>query len=101
MVTEAVDIERRFITESIPCSMIGMNSELMIDYIMFMADRLMTQLGYKKIYNKKNPFSFMEKSAAEVKQSFFEVRVSEYSKQVSFIPGQSSIPSQLEITDDF
>ena len=101
MVREAVDIERRFITESIPCSMIGMNCDLMTDYIKFMADRLLAQLGYSRMYNTKNPFAFMEKSAAEVKQSFFEVRVSEYSKPVSFIAGQSAIPNQLQISDDF
>lgn len=101
MMRDAVNIERRFITESIPCSMIGMNELLMTDYIMFIADRLLVQLGYAKLYDKKNPFTFMEKSAAEVKQSFFEVRVSEYAKPVAKIAGQSSVPATLEITDDF
>ena len=101
MVTDSVDIERRFITESIPCSMIGMNADLMVSYIQFIADRLMVTLGYQKIYGTKNPFSFMEKSAADVKQSFFEVRVSEYSKPVSFIAGKTNHPSQLDITEDF
>lgn len=101
MIREAVDIEKRFITESIPCSMIGMNAELMTDYIKFIADRLTTSLGASKIYGTKNPFSFMEKSAADVKQSFFEVRVSEYAKPVSMVAGQSAIPDKLEISDDF
>jgi ribonucleoside-diphosphate reductase beta chain len=101
MIREAVDIERKFITESIPCSMIGMNSDLMTDYIKFMADRLLMQLGYASMYKTKNPFAFMEKSAAEVKQSFFEVRVSEYSKPVSFVAGKSTIPDTLSITEDF
>lgn len=101
MMIDAVDIERRFITESIPCSMIGMNADLMEEYIKYIADRLMVTLGYSKIYESSNPFAFMEKSSTEVKQSFFEVRVSEYAKPVSLVAGQSAIPSQLEISDDF
>lgn len=101
MVVDAVDIERRFITESIPCSMIAMNADLMTEYIKYIADRLMISLGYSKIYQAMNPFSFMEKSAADVKQSFFEVRVSEYAKPVSFVAGKSALPSVLEISDDF
>jgi ribonucleotide reductase beta subunit family protein with ferritin-like domain len=57
---DAVAIEKEFITESIPCNLIGMNSELMKTYIEFVADRLLTQLGYEKIWNSSNPFSFME-----------------------------------------
>jgi ribonucleotide reductase beta subunit family protein with ferritin-like domain len=101
MVREAVEIEERFIIESIPCSMIGMNSKLMAEYIKFIADRHLMMLGVDKLYGVKNPFAFMEKSAADVKQSFFEVRVSEYAKPVSFIGGQSTIPGKLEITEDF
>lgn len=101
MIEEAVDIEKRFITESIPCSMIGMNADLMTDYIKYIADRLLMQLGATKLYGTKNPFAFMEKSAADVKQSFFEVRVSEYAKPVSMVAGQSTIPDKLEMTDDF
>jgi ribonucleotide reductase beta subunit family protein with ferritin-like domain len=101
MIREAVDIEKRFITESIPCSMIGMNADLMTDYIKFIADRLTTSLGASKMYGTKNPFTFMEKSAADVKQSFFEVRVSEYAKPVSMVAGQSAIPDKLQMSDDF
>lgn len=101
MVKEAVNIEKRFITESIPCSMIGMNAELMSDYIQYIADRLLTMLGVEKLYKTMNPFTFMEKSAADVKQSFFEVRVSEYAKPVSLVAGQSAIPDKMELTDDF
>jgi ribonucleotide reductase beta subunit family protein with ferritin-like domain len=101
MIREAVDIEKRFITESIPCSMIGMNADLMTDYIKFIADRLTTSLGASKMYGIKNPFTFMEKSAADVKQSFFEVRVSEYAKPVSMVAGQSAIPDKLQMSDDF
>jgi len=80
MFQEAVDIEKRFITESIPCSMIGMNASMMTDYIMFVADRVLKMLDYEPIYNKKNPFEWMEMSALEGKANFFETRVSEYVK---------------------
>lgn len=100
MIAEAVDIEKRFITESIPCSMIGMNADLMTDYIMFIADRLLTALGYDKMYNKKNPFAFMEMSATDTKTSFFEARVAAYAKPVSFVAGQSALPTELTFNND-
>ena len=80
MIDEAVNIEMKFITESIPCAMIGMNSDLMKQYILFVADRFAGMLGYSKIYNVKNPFDFMEFASLEGKTNFFEKRVSEYSK---------------------
>lgn len=78
IVTEAVDIEKEFITESIPCRMIGMNSKLMCQYIEFVADRLCLQLGYDKLYNSQNPFDFMELISVESKVNFFERTNSEY-----------------------
>ena len=80
MIEEAVNIEMKFITESIPCAMIGMNSDLMKQYILFVADRLVVMLGYNKLYNVKNPFDFMEFASLEGKTNFFEKRVAEYSK---------------------
>ena len=80
IITEAVTIEKEFINDSIPCKLIGMNSNLMEDYIEFVADRLMLQLGYNKIYNSKNPFDFMEMISLEGKTNFFEKRVMDYSK---------------------
>jgi ribonucleotide reductase beta subunit family protein with ferritin-like domain len=80
IITDAVEIEKEFIIESIPCKLIGMNSALMTEYIEFVADRLMLQLGYNKIYNSNNPFSFMEMISMEGKTNFFERRVTEYSK---------------------
>jgi ribonucleotide reductase beta subunit family protein with ferritin-like domain len=77
---EAVEIEQEFITDSIPCKLIGMNADLMKRYIEFVADRLLLQLGYDKFYNSKNPFSFMEMISMEGKTNFFEKRVMEYSK---------------------
>ena len=78
IVDEAVLIEKEFITEALPCRLIGMNSSLMSLYIEYVADRLLTQLGYDKLYNSKNPFSFMELISIEGKTNFFEKRVGEY-----------------------
>jgi ribonucleoside-diphosphate reductase subunit M2 len=78
IVKEAVDIEKEFITESIPCRMIGMNSKLMCQYIEFVADRLCLQLGYDKLYNSSNPFDFMELISIESKVNFFERTNAEY-----------------------
>jgi ribonucleoside-diphosphate reductase subunit M2 len=75
---EAVDIEKEFITEAIPCRMIGMNSKLMCQYIEFIGDRLCLQLGYNKLYNSQNPFDFMELISVESKVNFFERTNSEY-----------------------
>lgn len=76
---ECVDIEKEFIIEALPCRLIGMNSNLMTQYIEYVADRLLVQLGYDKIYNAQNPFSFMEAISIESKTNFFEKRVAEYS----------------------
>ena len=78
IVKEAVEIEKVFITEALPCRLIGMNSQLMSQYIEFIADRLVVQLGYSKIYDSANPFDFMELISVESKTNFFEKRVSEY-----------------------
>lgn len=78
IIKEAVDIEIEFITEAIPCKMIGMNSKLMTQYIQFVADRLCVQLGYDKIFNSSNPFDFMELISVESKVNFFERTNSEY-----------------------
>jgi ribonucleotide reductase beta subunit family protein with ferritin-like domain len=80
IIEEAVTIEKEFITESIPCKLIGMNSILMCTYIEFVADRLLVQLGYNKIYDSQNPFEFMEMISLEGKTNFFEKRVMDYSK---------------------
>ena len=79
MMKNAVEIETEFIVQSLPCRLIGMNSDMMIQYIKFVADRLLIQLGYSKLYNFKNPFAFMEMISIEGKTNFFEKRVSEYS----------------------
>ena len=78
IIQEAVEIEKEFITEAIPCRMIGMNSKLMVQYIEFVADRLLLQLGYDKVYKSTNPFDFMELISVETKVNFFERTNSEY-----------------------
>jgi len=80
IVMEAVSIEKEFLTEALPVRLVGMNSQDMCQYIEFVADRLVTQLGYKKIYNAKNPFDFMELISLQGKTNFFEKRVGDYRK---------------------
>ena len=80
IVRNAVEIETEFIVESIPCHMLGMNSDLMAQYIRFVADRLLVQLGYSALYNDRNPFQFMERICLDGKANFFEHRESNYSK---------------------
>ena len=79
IVESAVAIENDFIINSIPCKLIGMNSDLMSEYIKFVADRLLVQLGVPKLYNTKNPFEFMDMISMRNKTNFFERRVGEYS----------------------
>ena len=79
IIKEAVEIEKEFICDALPCRLIGMNSKLMSQYVEFVADRLVAQLGFNKIYNSKNPFEFMEQISIEGKTNFFEKRVGEYS----------------------
>jgi len=80
IIRDAVKIEKQFITKSLPCELIGMNADLMTQYIEFVADRLLLQLGYPKVYRATNPFSFMERISLENKDNFFEKRVSTYAK---------------------
>ena len=78
IIMDAVKIEKEFICESLPCRLIGMNATMMSNYIEFVSDRLCIQLGIDKIYNKANPFEFMESISLEGKTNFFEARVSDY-----------------------
>lgn len=80
ILTEAVEIEKEFITEALPVSLIGMNAKLMSQYIEFVADHWLSQLGCEKYYNATNPFEWMELISLEGKTNFFEKRVSEYQK---------------------
>tara|TARA_B100000965_G_C19567162_1_gene747351 strand:+ start:524 stop:1570 length:1047 start_codon:yes stop_codon:yes gene_type:complete len=80
IIADAVKIEKEFVTESLPVRLIGMNSDLMSQYIEFVADRLLTELGNDKIYNTSNPFDFMDMINLQGKTNFFEKRVGEYQK---------------------
>ena len=77
---DALDIERRFITESLPVSLIGMNANLMTQYLEFVTDRLLVELGCDRVYNATNPFDFMDMISLQGKTNFFEKRVAEYQK---------------------
>ena len=78
IIRDATEIEKSFITDSLPCRLIGMNAKLMTQYVEFVADRLCVQLGYDKIYGSHNPFDFMELISVETKTNFFERTNSEY-----------------------
>ena len=80
IIVDAVEIEKEFILEALPVRLIGMNSDLMAQYIEFVADRLLQELGNDKIYNVSNPFDFMEMISIQGKTNFFEKRVAEYQK---------------------
>ena len=80
ILVNALDIERMFVTESLPVSLIGMNAKLMIQYLEFVTDRLLVELGCKKEFNASNPFDFMDMISLQGKTNFFEKRVSEYQK---------------------
>ena len=96
IISEAVTIELEFITDALPCRLIGMNQILMTQYIEFVADRLSLQLGGDKIYDSKNPFEWMENISIETKTNFFEDRVSEYS-----LTTKDSALNTFEFGDDF
>ena len=87
IIKEAVEIEQEFINSALPCRLIGMNSKLMSQYIEFVADRLIVQLGYDKTYNVSNPFDFMELISVEGKTNFFERRVGEYALATKDVRG--------------
>jgi ribonucleoside-diphosphate reductase beta chain len=80
IIGSALEIEKEFITESLPVDLIGMNKDLMKQYLEYVADRLLVDLGVGKVYNSENPFDFMQNIAMENKTNFFEKRVSDYSK---------------------
>lgn len=80
VITEAVTIEQEFLTEALPCALLGMNADLMKQYIEFVADRLLLSLGNTKYYKATNPFDFMESISLAGKTNFFEKRVGDYQK---------------------
>jgi ribonucleotide reductase beta subunit family protein with ferritin-like domain len=102
MVREAVELEKEFATYSLEKNLIGMNSGMMGEYIEYVGDRLLVQLGLEKQWNVANPFDFMEMISMSSKTNFFESRVSQYSKAgVSNSMDNSNKSDKFELTDDF
>lgn len=97
IIKDAVQIEKEFICDALPCNLIGMNKKLMSQYIEYVADRLLLQLGYSKNYNVANPFDFMELISIEGKTNFFEKRVSEYALATKDTKGDNT----FKFDDDF
>ena len=96
IIKEAVEIETEFICEALPCRLIGMNSQMMTQYIQFVADRLSVQLGYDKIYNVTNSCDFMELISLESKTNFFEKNLGEYA-----LANKSNVDIAFELNEDF
>lgn len=99
IITDAVSIEKEFVTDALPVRLIGMNADLMCQYIEFVADRLLLALGYTKIWNATNPFDFMELISLQGKTNFFERRVGEYQK--SGVTNTDSNSSAFTLDEDF
>ncbi len=98
IITNAVEIEKEFVTDSLPVRLIGMNADMMCTYIEFVADRLLLALGCQKAYNAVNPFDFMESISLQGKTNFFEKRVAEYQK--SGVMGKQE-DKQFSLDEDF
>jgi len=98
IIMNAVTIEKEFVTDALPVRLIGMNSDMMCQYIEFVADRLLVALGYSKAYNATNPFDFMELISLQGKTNFFEKRVGEY-KKASVAQGKDS--NVFKLDEDF
>ena len=99
IVTEAVEIEKEFVCDALPCALVGMNADMMRDYIEYVADHLLSQLGFAKEYNTANPFDWMELISLQGKTNFFEKRVGEYQK--SGVTGGSGSMSTFALDEDF
>ena len=101
MFEDAIEVEKNFIIDSIPCAMLGMNSTLMTEYIQFVADRLLLQLGYQKKWHASNPFPFMDRSNLECRTNFFESRVAEYAKANVGTDVNHEKIRTFDLSDDF
>jgi ribonucleoside-diphosphate reductase beta chain len=99
IIRDAVSYEKEFITEALPVGLIGMNADLMSQYIEFVADRWIGELGYKKIFNASNPFDFMEMISLQGKTNFFEKRVGDYQK--SGVMGGTKESQTFSLEEDF
>ncbi|MEY4433783.1 MAG: hypothetical protein RLZZ44_1917 [Bacteroidota bacterium] len=99
IIVDALNIEREFITESLPVSLIGMNAALMTQYLEFVADRLLVELGCERVYNTSNPFDFMDMISLQGKTNFFEKKVAEYQK--SGVMNTDSDAQKISFDADF
>ena len=100
IISNAVEIEKEFVSSALPVDLIGMNSKLMCQYIEFVADRLIVALGYPKLYHKTNPFDFMELISLQGKTNFFEKRVGEYQK-AGVMNGNKTKAYAFSLNEDF
>ena len=100
IIVDALNIEREFITESLPVSLIGMNSGLMTQYLEFVTDRLLVELGCERVYNTANPFDFMDMISLQGKTNFFEKKVSEYQKSGVLNSGTNNDTDAQKISFD-
>ena len=101
IIIDALDIEREFILESLPVRLIGMNSDLMAQYLEFVTDRLLVELGCEKVYNSTNPFDFMEMISLQGKTNFFEKRVGEYQKAGVMKDKEDDSTNKFSLDEDF
>ncbi|MFA0962427.1 ribonucleoside-diphosphate reductase small subunit [Roseivirga sp. BDSF3-8] len=100
IITNAVEIEKEFVTDALPVNLIGMNADLMCQYIEFVADRLLSELNCDKVFNSKNPFDFMEMISLQGKTNFFEKRVGEYQKAGVMKDKENDVP-KFSLDEDF
>lgn len=100
IITDAVAIEKEFVTDALPVNLIGMNADLMCQYIEFVADRLLVELNCPKVFNAKNPFDFMELISLQGKTNFFEKRVGEYQKAGVMKDKENDAP-RFSLDEDF
>jgi ribonucleoside-diphosphate reductase beta chain len=101
IIKDAVEIEKEFVTDSLPVNLIGMNAILMCQYIEFVADRLLDELTGTKVYNATNPFDFMEMISLRGKTNFFEKRVAEYQKAGVMKSTEKEITPKFSLNEDF
>jgi len=97
IIKEAVELEKEFITESLPCNLIGMNMEMMKQYIEYVSDRLLLMFGLEKKYHSSNPFDWMEMISIQGKTNFFEKRVGEYAN----IANSNKEDNVFDLNNDF
>lgn len=101
IIRDAVEIEKEFVTDALPVRLIGMNADLMCQYIEFVADRLLAELNCPKLYNSSNPFDFMEMISMQGKTNFFEKRVAEYQKAGVTTQASESEKPKFSLDEDF